>query len=242
MGRCGIFVVAKKPEAGRVKTRMSPPLSLAQAAELSALSLQAVLSVARHAAGRAGAEVLLVVAPDEAAGEREAFGAQPGEELWSQGKGDLGERLLRTSRTAASAGFERILFLGMDSPTLSAAQVQAAVIALDESDAAVGPTDDGGYWTIGFRGASVEEVGRVGEALLIGIDWGSERVFDQTLAAAARSGVRVAQLAGWYDLDRFDDLPRARADLRKLGTSRTPEQSRLLDRLEPVIASHVEPM
>lgn len=240
MGRCGIFVVAKKPEPGRVKTRMTPPLSPEQAAALSELCLRAKLSVAREAAKQAGAEVVLVVTPDEAAADRDAFGAEAGEKVWAQGDGDLGERLSRALRTAADEGFDRVLFLGMDSPTLSADQVRGAIRALDEAEVAAGPTDDGGYWTIGFRASRSKSLVEVSGPLLTGIDWGSDRVFAQTIAAAERSGTDLARLPAWYDLDRFDDLPRAREDLSALGESRAPEQTRLLEWIDSLPDSVID--
>jgi len=63
----GSFVIlAKEPAAGRVKTRLTPPLSPEQAAELYACMLDDVLDATAGAAERVGWGVVLAVDPPEA--------------------------------------------------------------------------------------------------------------------------------------------------------------------------------
>ena len=66
----------------------------------------------------------------------------------------------------------------------------------------LGPAGDGGYWLIGRR--------RPTPQVFAGIDWGSDRVLEQTLAQARRAGLSTALLAERHDLDRPADLDRWR--------------------------------
>ncbi len=118
------------------------------------------------------------------------------------------------------------MFFGVDSPDLPIPLLQAAQAALENPkiDAAVGPTSDGGYWTLAGR--------RFAKPLLTGIDWGTATVYDQTVAAGGRSGLKVQSLGKWYDVDEIGDV---RQLSRRLADEREPALKRLHERLRRVL-------
>ncbi|MGH3545114.1 MAG: TIGR04282 family arsenosugar biosynthesis glycosyltransferase [Mycobacteriales bacterium] len=133
-----VLVIAKECRPRQVKTRLCPPLSPEQAAELASASLTDTLAVvsrlpvARRVLAFDGAP------PPEAAGF----------EVIEQVSGSLDARL--------AAAFEQCegptLLVGMDTPQLSA-QLFAPVFAdsgWGEVDAWFGPACDGGFWALGF--------------------------------------------------------------------------------------------
>ncbi len=209
MDRPRLIVFAKYPTPGSVKTRMVPPLTDEQAARLHQACLAAVLE---QVLPIKGIDVRLAVSPDDkAAALAEAVGVRA---AWCQpqGEGDLGDRLCRAMTRAFEEGASAVLFMGADSPALPVEYVQHAIELLrhDRSeaspvDAVMGPCLDGGYYLLG--------VSRPIPALLTGIDWGSERVADQTRAAAREAGIALKELAMSYDVDRFEDLKHAVSDL-----------------------------
>lgn len=69
----------------------------------------------------------------------------------------------------------------------------------------LGPADDGGYYLLGLR--------RFDPRVFEGIDWSTERVFAQTVAALERVGIRWSELARGYDVDVGEDLARLEREM-----------------------------
>jgi glycosyltransferase A (GT-A) superfamily protein (DUF2064 family) len=97
--------------------------------------------------------------------------------------------------------------MNSDGPTLPLAHLEAAFAGLDGADVTLGPGHDGGYYLIGMK--------RLHPELFQGIDWSTERVVGQTLAACRRLGLAVRMLPEWYDVDVGADLDRLRRDLEE---------------------------
>ena len=200
-----VVVMAKRPVPGRVKTRLTPPLTPEQAAGAHDAMLRCVIArLTRLVPGRKA--LALDVDTDEAA--RAAAGGLPGVPLdgWDvipQGGGDLGERLDHVWRALGSGP---VAFFGVDSPDVPADLLAPLPDVLRHADAAAGPTEDGGYWTLLAR--------RHAPALLRGIDWGTATVYDQTRLVAASAELAWAELPRWFDVDDADDLAALR---RRLG-------------------------
>ena len=83
---------------------------------------------------------------------------------------------------------------------MSAAYVAQAEAALDTADVVVGPAEDGGYVLIGLK--------RAEPALFRDIDWGTDKVLEQTLRAASQAQRNVAMLDTLWDVDRPEDWQR----------------------------------
>ncbi|HEX4946223.1 MAG TPA: TIGR04282 family arsenosugar biosynthesis glycosyltransferase, partial [Blastocatellia bacterium] len=113
----------------------------------------------------------------------------------------LGERLQHCFDDLFTAGFQRVIVLGADTPTLPMEAISEAFEQLIEPKAVVlGPTTDGGYYLIGLRQAQPE--------LFAEIAWGSEAVLRQTQARAQEIGASLILLSEWSDVDTPQDLER----------------------------------
>ena len=112
-----------------------------------------------------------------------------------QGSGNLGQRI---GQIWGAIGGGPAVFFGADCPDVPDELIESVPAALADADVAMGPVDDGGYWTIAGR--------QLQPSLLNNIDWGTDRVYHQSLAAAQEAGLKVAQLPQWYDVDRPDDV------------------------------------
>ena len=121
-GRGALIVFAKRPRAGQVKTRMTPPLTPEQAAALYACLLQDALEASAAIAEQCALDPVLAVHPAAARAEL-AAACPPGFRVVGQRGADLGERMERALQEAAEAGSAPILLRGSDSPTLDAASV-----------------------------------------------------------------------------------------------------------------------
>ena len=95
--------------------------------------------------------------------------------------------------------YQRVLIIGTDTPTLDTAYLDQALHALASgNDVVLGPALDGGYVLIG----SAVQAATLFEA----VEWGSERVLQQTLDRIAAAGLRCCLLTPQPDIDRPEDL------------------------------------
>ncbi|MFJ7628683.1 DUF2064 domain-containing protein [Streptomyces sp. NPDC097595] len=138
-GATTLLVIAKEPLPGRVKTRLTPPFSPAEAARLAEASLTDTLHtvLALPAARRV---VVLEGAPGP--------WLPPGIEVVKQGAGGLDERLA----AAFGACTGPTLLIGMDTPQITASDLAPALApgAWGGCDAWFGPAEDGGFWALGL--------------------------------------------------------------------------------------------
>jgi len=188
-----LAVLARWPEPGKVKTRLSPALSPAAACDLHRAMLADALAVA--AAAPADQRTLWWA---DAPPDRSAFAPPAGFEVRDQGAGDLGERLGRVFDALLAAPGDHAVVIGTDCPDLGARHITAAFEALTHNDLVMGPASDGGYYLIGLS--------RAAPKLFRGLAWGTGRVLDQTLMRS--SGLSVARLERLEDLDTVEDLKR----------------------------------
>lgn len=114
----------------------------------------------------------------------------------------LGDRMHAGIRDLLSSGFDGVVLVGSDLPTLPPAHVTEALDTLARSPDGVvlGPAEDGGYYLIGLSQPHA--------ALFTDIPWGSAQVLSRTLRAARSLGVPVALLPSWYDVDSDADVRR----------------------------------
>jgi uncharacterized protein len=192
-----VAVMAKAPGFTPVKSRLQPPLTTNEA---QALATAFLLDRLDALVALGGARVVLAFTPPEAQAALRAL-TPSGVRLLAQRGDGLGERLthLFDDLLAEHAG---VLALDADSPTLPMAWVADALatLAADEADVVLGPSDDGGYWSIGLCAPC--------PALFADIPWSTERVLATTLARASAAGRRVRQLPRWFDVDTEADLRR----------------------------------
>jgi rSAM/selenodomain-associated transferase 1 len=205
-GRCALTVMAKAPRPGKVKTRLSPPLTPAQASALNACFLRDTVASLQAAILEAPAELVISFTPQ---GEEAAFCGVLGEgTLLLPQRGDsFGERLLATAEDLFTCGFAAVCLIDSDSPTVPTAEfIRAAKELLRPGHRAVlGPSADGGYYLIGLQ----RPVSRVFE----GIAWSTSAVTKETLERAAEIELPVQMLKQWYDVDDVSSLGRLYAEL-----------------------------
>ena len=207
-GLCAIAVMAKAPRAGKVKTRLSPPLEPEEARALSAAFLRDVTENLRLAAQEAPIQGFVAYAP---AGMEALFDGMlaPGTQLVladgaippEPGVEGFGLCLLHAVRSLLAQGYGAACVLNSDSPTLPTGVLRDMAHLLvpggaapDAGDRAVlGPADDGGYYVLGMRHAHA--------GLFRDVAWSTDRVADQTRARAAELGLELAELPAWFDVD-----------------------------------------
>jgi rSAM/selenodomain-associated transferase 1 len=201
-----LIVVSKRPEAGKTKTRLSPPLTGQQAAELYHCFLLDTLDLMLEAAI---ARPVLAYTPDEALPFFREL-VPPGFDLVPQVGADLGARLYNVLSCYLQGDYGQAVVMDSDSPTLPVAVLKQAFRELDDPavDVVLGPCEDGGYYLIGLKAPCA--------SLFRDIPMSTPQVTAETLSRAREEGLRVVQLPTWYDVDVYADLQRLDEELRSL--------------------------
>jgi rSAM/selenodomain-associated transferase 1 len=196
-------MLARWPAPGRCKSRLVPGVGTGRAAAIQARLTQHGLAAAADARrGMAGLRLVLATS-GLGPGAADRWGRRLGvDRVVDQGPGSLGLRMQRQMRRGWREGAAAVVLIGSDLPELAADDLLAAFRALEHSELVLGPAGDGGYWLIGRRRATPQ--------VFAGIDWGSDRVLEQTLQLARKAGLGTALLAERHDLDRPADLDRWR--------------------------------
>jgi hypothetical protein len=198
-GAIAFGIMCKAPIEGASKTRLCPPLTPAEAAQLSRCFIAdvadaiACVSAALHTRGFA----VFTPAAEEAA---IAGLVPPDFGLLAQRGADLGERLQHASEDLLGQGFAGVCLINSDSPTLPVGLLTCTVEALRRPGDRVvlGPAIDGGYTLIAAKA--------VHPPLFAGIAWSTAQVLAQTLARIAAVGLPAVVLPVWYDVDDAPSL------------------------------------
>ncbi len=189
-----VLVVAKAPVAGLAKTRLTPPLSPEQAADVAAAALLDTLAaVAQCPVARR--MVALTGSFESAARKYAIFSALSGFEIIAQRGGTFAERLVNAHNDAASAGFP-VLQIGMDTPQVDARLLErcAASLCGEDADAVLGPARDGGWWALGVKDPA-------SAAVLAGVPMSTSTTGADTRRALQERGDRVVLLPELTDVD-----------------------------------------
>jgi len=203
---CALAVMTKAPRAGEVKTRLVPPLTQSEAAQVNRSFLRDVAGAISTAIGETAKEIAAlgvgVFTPPGAEAEYEDI--LPEDFFLIPQRGDhFRDRLIFAAEDLFKAGFASVCLINSDSPTVPAESFAQAVklLRLPGDRIVLGPCDDGGYYLIGLKSLHRE--------LFEQIDWSTERVLEQTRQRAAEIEIEVKLLAVGYDVDD-------RATLRRL--------------------------
>lgn len=190
-----ILLFAKPPVPGRVKTRLIPAVGEEGACDVHAALLNRV--------GGQLAEWQL--AP------LQLWMGMGGDfpclfDHWLrmlQCDGNLGQRMAQAAMDNLEGETQKILFLGSDCPVLTKEYLESALKGLDAVDVVLGPAEDGGYVLLAMR--------RYIPQLFDGIDWGTDRVLEQTRCRLREAQASCLELDTLWDVDRPEDLARYRA-------------------------------
>ncbi|MBW1880006.1 MAG: TIGR04283 family arsenosugar biosynthesis glycosyltransferase [Deltaproteobacteria bacterium] len=213
-----ICVFAKPPVPGGVKTRLAPAMGQDGAAALARAFLADTWATVT---GVPWATPVIASTTEDP----EALGVDGDTEVWLQGEGDLGARMERVISRALRSGPWAIA-IGADSPGLPQTQLDAARDALQEADAVLGPTPDGGYYLLGLR--------RCPPGLLGELPWSQSNTLVATRRRLEERGLTVRMLPPFFDVDEPRDLRRLRAFLDQFPDA-APHTRRVLTTRVPLL-------
>lgn len=193
MSKNALVLVARVPEKGKVKTRLSPFLS---EDDIVTLYTNFLADTSGKMMSVDAEKVIGYYSETESDFFYEKF---PDFRIIIQGGCDLGERLKNLFKALFDEDFKAVVAIGADTPHILPSFLKKAFEVLENShDAVIGPSDDGGYYLIG--------VNKFVPEIFEGLNWGGKDVFDTTLEKCRFEGLITYVMDKFYDLDRPEDL------------------------------------
>ena len=191
-----VMVIAKEPLPGRVKTRLTPPYTPAEAAELAQAALADTLA-AVASAGVARRVLALAGSPGP--------WLPPGFDVIGQRGGGLDERIASALADARATCPAPLVLIGMDTPQVTPALLAAAAgpLVSGAADATFGMAEDGGFWLLGLRD--------IDPALVLGVPMSRPDTGALQLARLHAAGLRVRPLPELADVDTAAEAERIAA-------------------------------
>ncbi len=209
--RCAVAIMAKAPRVGEAKTRLVPPLSASDAAQLSACFIRDAAGNIAAAGKQAAINGYIAYSPAGSEAEFVPLLAD-GMRLLPSRRPGLGLSLHDAVEDLLAAEFGSVCLVNSDSPTLPTSLLIAAVkaLSLPGDRVVLGPAEDGGYYLIGVK--------QMHARLFDDIAWSTPLVFTQTVERAREIGLEPAVLPAWYDVDNVDSLRRLHRELSDDGS------------------------
>ncbi len=181
-----LIVIAKAPVPGRSKTRLTPPCTPEEAAEVAGAALADTLAAV---AAVPGVDPVLVLDGEPGGWVPDGFRVVP-----QRGDG-LDERLASAFDDVGGPG----LLIGMDTPQVTPDLLSGSLARLcsAEVDAVLGPAQDGGWWAIGLQ--------RPDPRVFLGVPMSTAGTCDAQRARLRELGLTIGELKELRDVDTFDD-------------------------------------
>jgi rSAM/selenodomain-associated transferase 1 len=184
-----LVVLAKQPRAGRSKTRLCPPLTPEQAADVARAALLDTLDVVSATPVRRRV-VVLDGSPRDLVPD--GFDVLP-----QRGDG-LDERLAAAFEDVFAGCTAPVLLIGMDTPQVTPALLAQAAAALAEAPAVLGLAEDGGWWLAGLHAPDARA--------FVGVPMSADDTGASQLARLRELGLDPQLLPVLRDIDRIEDL------------------------------------
>lgn len=189
-----LTVFVKNPIPGTVKTRLQTRYTPHQAAGIYRAFILDTLETAQSIDADCH---LLAYHPQNAENDiRDLAGSIW--KLFPQSQTELGDRIYTAALHSFLQGASRVVIIGTDIPSLPSNFIVRAFDLLSKNNLVLGPSTDGGYYLIGLA--------KPIETIFQDIEWGTNRVFIQTLNRLEKTNNTLALVPPWYDIDTPEDL------------------------------------
>jgi rSAM/selenodomain-associated transferase 1 len=193
-----LYIIAKAPRVGHVKTRLGRVIGYEAAVMLYRAFLRDLAVRFANTHWECG---WYVTPPDAWDDISPLVSWGRAVRILYQNEGNLTERQREFFRGAAARGEERVVLIASDSPHLTVEVVAQAFSELDRSDLVFGPTYDGGYYLIGMRGW---------HDVFHDVPMSTDTVLGDIVAQAERGGLTVGWVETTFDVDEVDDIEHLR--------------------------------
>ena len=188
-----VILLTKAPSIG-VKTRIADESSPEYAQKVYELFLEKTSAIIKDY------ESFVYVEPPDKIGE--IAGIVKADHYKAQSTGSLGERIISAVNSIIHQGYDNIVVIGGDSPTMPGKFIEKAFTLLADSDIVIGPTKDGGFYLLGCKK-------KLSNTLFANLAWGGNKVYEKIVENISSQGLSRSELPIWDDIDTLDDLKRS---------------------------------
>jgi len=191
-----LIIYSRYPEPGKTKTRMIPALGAEGAAQLQRKMTEHTLETAKKI--KSDRDISIEV--HFAGGNEQLMSDWLGKDIKyiSQVFGGLGDKMNYSFTQSLDFNTQRVVTIGIDCPDINIDILNNAFNSLQNNDLVLGVAEDGGYYLIGLNKTIPQ--------LFQNIDWGTDKVLNQTKAIAQRLNLKTKYLTTLSDIDRPEDL------------------------------------
>lgn len=187
--RDALIVFVRRPEAGKVKTRLAAAIGADRALAVYNKLLQHTEAIARPL----HCDKYTFVADGDGAAFWDGFFVRQ-----QQGAG-LGQRMHHAFDALFKNGYRRVVIIGSDCAELTTPLLQQAFDALHKSSVLIGPATDGGYYLLGLT--------ELLPSLFQNKSWSTGTVLADTLRDLHHLQRTPVLLPRLSDVDEITDVP-----------------------------------
>ena len=198
--------MAKWPRFGSCKTRLSKDIGKRNALRIQNKMLNHTLSVSNYLKEQKITEISMAITGIGLNSSKRWCKDLGINNFYFQGKGCLGEKMKRQifkSRRNLRNNKKNIIFIGTDLPNLSHMDIVRTISKLKKKDVIIGPSNDGGYWLIGF---SQRFLSKNSYLPFINIKWSSNDVLRKTINNLSQQKIKIDFLSTKIDIDTLHDI------------------------------------
>ncbi len=199
--------MAKWPRFGSCKTRLSKDIGKSNALRIQNKMLTHTLSVSNILKEKKKAEISIAITGIGLKSSKRWCKNLGIKNFYFQGEGCLGEKMKRqifkSRRNSRNYQKKNIIFIGTDLPNLSHLDIVKTISKLENKDVILGPSNDGGYWLIGF---SQRLISKNNYLPFINIKWSSSDVLKKTIENLSQQKTKIDFLDTKIDIDTILDI------------------------------------
>ena len=191
-----LLTFVKAPVPGTVKTRLQAGIGPEKTVEIYKSFIREILSIT---AGFKNIDRFLGCAPSSNHDFFTEMAQLYNIETFDQRGSNLGEKIINAFNDYFATGYDSIVLIGSDSPTMPVEYIKMAYQKLEENDFVVGPCCDGGMYLIGAKK-------KLDPSIFQNIPWDTSEVLNLVLEKLFNRNIQFSMLPFWYDVDNADDL------------------------------------
>jgi uncharacterized protein len=216
-----LILFARTPRIGKVKTRLNPKLPQETILKLYTRFLNdSIEKISRIVES----DHFIAGFPKEDLAYFDKVSQERNISVFPQSGSDLGGKMRNAFDDRFNEGYEKVVIIGSDSPSLPVENIQMAFRS--EKDIVIGPSADSGYYLIGMNRKRIE--------VFEGVSWGSDVVLHETLEKIQYARASLELLPVWYDVDEFQDLALLKTHVKCLSYSGQDFPKETLEFLEQI--------
>ena len=184
-----LIIFARRPELGKVKTRLAATIGNNKALDIYTKLLIHTRAVVKET----NAETFIFLTEPTIDNFWDTFSCE------LQIGDTLGDKMQHAFELIFEKNFQKCIIIGSDCPKLSVDIVNTAFNELEKYDAVIGEAQDGGYYLLGTN--------YLIPALFKNKEWSTANVFSQTILDFKNEKLSYGSLPVLNDLDEEKDIP-----------------------------------